>query len=40
MVWPYGMENWCNMEGRYLHMVAGLKEAFEVPGGDSTFGLC
>ena len=20
--WPYGAENWCNLEGRYLHLVA------------------
>ena len=22
MVWPFGKENWCNLEGRYMHMVA------------------
>ena len=24
MVWPYGSENWCNMEGQYLHIVSHL----------------
>ena len=24
MVWPYGAENWCNLEGTYLHIVADL----------------
>ena len=24
MVWPYGAENWCNMEGSNLHIVADL----------------
>ena len=24
MVWPYGAENWCNLEGSYLHFVADL----------------
>ena len=23
-VWPYGAENWCNMEGSNLHIVADL----------------
>ena len=24
MVWPYGAENWCNLEGTHLHFVADL----------------
>ena len=24
MVWPYGAENWCNLEGSHLHLVADL----------------
>ena len=23
-MWPYGKENWCNLEGTYLHYVADL----------------
>ena len=23
-VWPFGKENWCNLEGRYLHLVADM----------------
>lgn len=26
VVWPYGKENWCNLEGRYLHMVADMSQ--------------
>ena len=22
MVWPFGMENWCNLQGQYVHIVA------------------
>ena len=25
MVWPYGKENWCNLEGTHLHFVADLR---------------
>jgi len=24
MVWPYGKEHFCNLEGRYLHIVGDL----------------
>ena len=24
MVWPFGKEDWCNLEGQYMHMVADL----------------
>ena len=24
VIWPYGKENWCNLEGRYLHIVADM----------------
>lgn len=24
-VWNYGHESWCNLEGRYMHIVADLK---------------
>ena len=31
-VWPFGKETWCNLEGRYLHLVADLsKEVTENP---------
>ena len=36
MVWPYGKENWCNLEGSHLHFVASLShlmaayESFEM----------
>ena len=23
-IWPFGMENWCNLEGKYLHIVADM----------------
>ena len=23
-VWPFGREDWCNLEGRYMHMVADM----------------
>ena len=26
MVWPFGKENWCNLEGRYLFMVADMSQ--------------
>ena len=25
-VWPYGDEQWCNLEGQYLHIVADLSQ--------------
>lgn len=25
-VWPFGKENWCNLEGRYLHLVADMTQ--------------
>ena len=28
MVWPYGAEHWCNLEGQYLHIVADLNELY------------
>ena len=24
MVWPYGAEHWCNLEGQYLHIVSDM----------------
>ena len=29
MVWPYGAENWCNMEGSNLHLVADLSHLLD-----------
>ena len=26
MVWPFGKELWCNLEGQYMHMVAGMSD--------------
>ena len=28
MVWPYGAEHWCNLEGKYLHIVADLNDLY------------
>ena len=28
MVWPYGAEHWCNLEGQYLHIVADLNDLY------------
>ena len=40
MVWPFGKENWCNMKGRYLHMVADMS-MYELTAADSdTVSVC
>ena len=36
MVWPYGKENWCNLEGAYLHFVADLSHLMPSPGSFTT----
>ena len=33
MVWPFGKENWCNLQGQYMHMVADLEEHANNTGG-------
>ena len=30
MVWPFGGEHWCNLEGRYVHIVSDMR-AYEFP---------
>ena len=38
MVWRFGMENWCNLQGQYMHMVADLEEhAVNVGVADSEY---
>ena len=32
MVWPYGAENWCNLEGTHLHFVADLSHLIPLYG--------
>ena len=29
--WKYGKEVWCNLEGRYMHIVADLSHLLSVP---------
>ena len=36
MVWPYGKENWCNLEGTYLHFVANLSHLMATHGSFTT----
>ena len=24
LVWPFGGENWCNLQGKYIHLVADM----------------
>ena len=24
MIWPFGAEHWCNLEGQYLHIVSDM----------------
>ena len=36
MVWPYGKENWCNLEGTYLHFVADLSHLMSTYGSIAT----
>ena len=31
-MWPYGKENWCNLEGSYLHIVADLNHLMDAYG--------
>ena len=36
MVWPYGSEHWCNLEGIYLHIVADLSDLMTAYGSFDT----
>ena len=38
MMWPYGAENWCNLEGTHLHLVADLNHL--VASGSFTMSIC
>ena len=35
-VWPFGKENWCNLEGRYMHMVADHSTVSAATGSDEV----
>ena len=40
-VWPYGKEDWCNLEGRYLHIVANLNHLMDTyPYDEYAMSLC
>ena len=39
MVWPFGGEHWCNLEGQYLHIVADLNDLY-VETSDYEMSLC
>lgn len=39
LVWPFGGEIWCNMEGRYLHFVADLSR-YMPNGSQDTVSIC
>ena len=26
MIWPFGAEHWCNLEGKYLHIVSDMSQ--------------
>ena len=39
MAWPYGAENWCNLEGKYLHYVAELSQVL-ADHGSITASIC
>ena len=40
MVWPYGKENWCNLEGTYLHYVADLSHLITTDPYSFTTTIC
>ena len=40
MVWPFGKENWCNLEGRYLHMVADMSQQIASAENSDTVTVC
>ena len=38
-VWNYGKESWCNLEGRYIHIVADLSGYTAIPNA-ADMGIC
>ena len=37
MIWPYGGEHWCNLEGKYLHIVSDMSH---LAGQDYETSIC
>ena len=40
MVWPFGKENWCNLEGRYVHLVADMSRYVASASNSDTVSVC
>ena len=45
LVWPFGKETWCNLEGRYLHLVGDFSQTldpdpFDVGNENLTVAIC
>ena len=41
LVWPFGKETWCNLEGRYLHLVGDFSQTLaDTPGDNDTVAIC
>ena len=36
MVWPFGGEHWCNLEGQYIHIVSDLSNIPAVESSSKT----
>ena len=39
-VWPYGMENWVNLEGKYMHIVADMSAYTDSATVTDTVSVC
>ena len=39
-VWPFGKENWCNLEGRYMHLVADMSLYVATAANTDTVSVC
>ena len=40
MVWPFGKEIWCNLEGQYMHMVADMSDHVATALDSDTVSVC
>ena len=40
VVWPYGKENWVNLEGKYIHLVADQSAHIGTASGSETVSVC
>ena len=40
MVWPFGKEDWCNMKGRYFHMVADMSQYESIAADSDIVSVC